>query len=84
MKKYLLSLLFIFSLTGCEKLETIKLQKIENNVEEAIGKKRIKVVGYYRGVYLLEIDEHLYASYYGGGITHLESCKCKKHVDSEI
>lgn len=77
MKKYLLSLLFIFSLTSCE-TETIRSSEIENNVEEAIGKKRIKFVGYHRGVYILEIDGHLYVSYYGGGITHLESCKCKK------
>lgn len=79
MKKYLLSLLFMFSLTGCKRPETAKLQVIEDNVEKTIGKKRIKFIGYYRGVHLLEIDGHFYASYYKGGLTHLESCRCKKY-----
>lgn len=83
MKKYLLSLLFIFFLTSCE-TETMKLHRIEDNVKEAIGKKRIKPIGHYNGIGLYEIDGHLYGVYYRGGITHLESCKCKKHVDSEI
>lgn len=83
MKKYLLSLLFIFFLTGCD-TEMMKLQKIEDDVEEAIGKKRIQSIGYYDGIRLYEIDGHSYAVHYNGGIIHLESCKCKNHVDSEI
>lgn len=46
MKKYLLSLLFILSMVSCE-TETIKLQKIQDNVEETICKKKIKVLYHY-------------------------------------
>lgn len=76
-KFVIFSLLFIFSLVSCE-TETMRLQKIEDNVEEAIGKKRIKPIGHYDGIGLYEIDGHLYGVYYRGGLTHLESCKCKK------
>lgn len=78
-KKYLLSLLFIPLLASCDIIETMKLHKIENNVNRAIGNKRIKYVGYYDNIMLYEIDGHSYAFYRYGGVIHLESCKCKKN-----
>ena len=81
MKKYLLSLLFILSMVSCE-TETTKLQKIQDNVEETIGKKKIKVLYHYCDIWVYEIDGHLYANYGRGGLIHLESCKCKNYESS--
>lgn len=81
MKKYLLSLLFILSMVSCE-TETTKLQKIQNNVEETIGKKKIKELYHYCDIWVYEIDGHLYANYGRGGLTNLESCKCKNYESS--
>lgn len=83
MKKYLLSLLFIFSLISCGETDTIKLQKIKYNIEETIGKKKIKVLYHYYDVWVFEIDGHLYANYGRGGLIHLESCMCKNHESSD-
>lgn len=41
MRNYLLGLLFIGSLISCD-TETIRLQKIQYNLDETIGKKKIK------------------------------------------
>ena len=65
-------------MVSCE-TETTKPQKIQDNVEETIGKKKIKVLYHYCDIWVYEIDGHLYANYGRGGLTHLESCKCKNY-----
>lgn len=42
-------------MVSCE-TETIKLQKIQDNVEETIGKKKIKVLYHYCDIWVYEID----------------------------
>ena len=68
-------------MVSCE-TETTKLQKIQDNVEETIGKKKIKVLYHYCDIWVYEIDGHLYANCGRGGLIHLESCKCKNYESS--
>ena len=80
MKKYLLFILSVFLLFSCD-ISEIKEEREGYHQEEVTGKQRIRVVGSYRDIYMYEIDGHLYATCYRGGLTHLESCTCKKHEE---
>jgi hypothetical protein len=39
--------------------------------------ERINLIEEKRGVYIIEVDNHLYVSTVQGGIIHMESCPCK-------
>jgi hypothetical protein len=39
---------------------------------------RVKLLEHNRGLYLFDVDHHLYVANSNGGVIHAESCGCKK------
>jgi hypothetical protein len=61
--------------TGKPKTEV----RVEKEMVDTV-KERINLIEEKRGVYIIEVDNHLYVSTVRGGIVHMESCPCKTRL----
>ena len=67
-----ISISLIYTNTGKPKTEV----RVEKEMVDTV-KERINLIEEKRGVYIIEVDNHLYVSTVRGGIVHIESCPCK-------
>lgn len=62
-------------------IKVSNIEEVDEEVDdklEAAGKLKIKPLGNFDGVYIYDIDAHIYICNQNGGIVHSESCPCKK------
>ncbi len=70
--KYILLFIVTFGI-----LVSVAFVKAEETIKTTRG-ERVKLLDNSDGLYLFQVDYHLYVANTNGGVIHAESCGCKK------